>query len=96
MRFHTIGGLPRSGSTLLCNLLNQNPGFYASSTSVLPQTLTAMKNGWSNSPEIKSDLADSREEIETRLSNCMRAVVHTWYADKLENGVAFDKSRAWN
>ena len=34
-RFHFISGLPRSGSTLLQNILSQNPRFYCSPTSGL-------------------------------------------------------------
>ncbi len=92
--FHAIGGLPRSGSTLLCNILNQNPRFHASSTSVLPQTLSGMAHLWSNSPEIKSRLIDDKQATEDCLGHVMRAVITEWHASL--RGVVFDKSRAWN
>ena len=35
-KFHFISGMPRSGSTLLAAILNQNPRFRAGMTSPLP------------------------------------------------------------
>ena len=35
--FNIITGMPRSGSTLLCNILSQNPAFHAGATSPLPE-----------------------------------------------------------
>jgi len=53
--FHAIGGVPRSGSTLLCNILNQNPRFHASSTSSVAAAYRALSQLWSLSPALKSD-----------------------------------------
>lgn len=88
--FHVICGLPRSGSTLLCNVLNQNPRIHASSTSPLPQTVAALSHLWSNSPEVKGDLA---KEGDKRLVRSARALIQAWYQDK--KGIVFDKSRGW-
>ena len=60
-KINVICGLPRSGSTLLCNILNQNPDFHASSTSPLAQTLGALSQFLSTSPEVKSDLYNDRK-----------------------------------
>lgn len=94
MKFNGICGLPRSGSTLLCNLLNQNPRFYASSTSVIPQSVRLVSNFWSQSPELKSELINDKDGTELRMANVLRAFIGTWYHGKGE--VVFDKSRAWN
>ena len=59
--FNVVCGLPRSGSTLLCNLLNQNPEVYASSTSIVPVILGSTSNIISNSPEFKSLLIRNRK-----------------------------------
>ena len=92
MKLHAICGLPRAGSTLLCNVLNQNPQFHASSTSVLAQCIAGLSNLWSNSAEIKSDLAHDRKATEARLSRSIKSLCENWYdTDK----VVFDKSRAW-
>jgi sulfotransferase len=94
MKFHVIAGMPRSGSTLLCNVLNQNPRFFASSTSCVAQTVRSISGLWSRSPEIKSDLIADKEGTEARMARSMRALVEAWYADRAE--VVLDKGRFWN
>ena len=37
--FHMCGGLPRSGSTLLMNILQQNPGIFTTGTCALSEIL---------------------------------------------------------
>lgn len=90
--FHVITGLPRAGSTLLCNLLAQNPKLAPSSTSALCATLANMSAVWTQAPEIRSDLAHDRKGTEQRLARALGAVVKAWYPGK---GIVFDKSRAW-
>jgi sulfotransferase len=94
MKFHVIAGMPRSGSTLLCNVLSQNPRFFCSSTSCMAQTVRSLSSLWSRSPEIKSELINDREETEKRMTRAARALVEGWYKGKGE--VVFDKGRFWN
>lgn len=94
MKFHAITGLPRSGSTLLCNVLAQNPKFYASSTSVIAPSVAGLTNLWSNSPEVKSDLAHDKDRTEKRLQRTLKAMIDCWYVDEKSKTV-FDKSRGW-
>ena len=42
--FYFISGLPRSGSTVLRSLLNQNPRFYTGSASPVLSTMYAVEN----------------------------------------------------
>lgn len=46
--------LPRSGSTLLQNILGQNPDFYTTPTSGLVELLYRSRNGYSDSSEFKA------------------------------------------
>lgn len=92
MKFNVITGLPRSGSTLLCNLLNQNPAFYASSTSPLCTWIGAVSSSASNAPEFKSMLGNEAG-TEARFEGVLRGIIAAWYADRSE--VIFDKSRGW-
>lgn len=94
MRFNVLTGLPRSGSTLICNLLNQNPKFFASSTSCVPQLVNSLSFNWSNSPEIKGMLATDTEGTNKRMRHTARSMVEAWYAQEGKE-VVFDKSRAW-
>lgn len=91
---HVIAGLPRSGSTLLCNILNQNPRFHATSTTESPVILGKMIHHVSSGIELKSDLARDREGTEQRIKNSMRAFFDTWYGEH-EGKIVFDKCRAW-
>jgi len=93
-KLHAIAGLPRSGSTLLCDLLNQNPHFHASSTSALPGMVQGLRTYWSTSPEVVSDLAHDSEAAQARLDRTLVAIAQSWYADT-EAEVVFDKGRGW-
>lgn len=93
-KIHAVCGLPRSGSTLLCNLLNQNPAFHASSTSGLAQTVGAMMQVWSGQAETKSDLAHDRDGTEARMQRVVQAVMEAWYGG-VDAEVVFDKGRGW-
>lgn len=94
MKLHMIAGLPRSGTTLLCNIFNQNPKFKATSTSILPQLLSIIVNTWSNSVEIKNLLEKEREKTENRMSRTLKSFVESWHEEK-DKEVIFDKSRGW-
>lgn len=91
---HVIAGLPRSGSTLLCNLLNQRAGeVWATSTSTLPGVLASMSASYSNNPEMTGELANIPEARERNVE-ALRAVVGAWFEYRTEP-VIVDKSRAW-
>lgn len=93
MNFNVITGLPRSGSTLLCNILNQNENILASSTSLLPALLQTMMRSISLAPETKSDLVHNRRVTEAKVEGALRAVCESWYNG--EQRIIFDKSRTW-
>lgn len=90
-----ITGLPRSGSTLFCNILNQNPAFYANSTSLIPQFCNVLVNSWTNSPEIKGYIKEDRDGTEKKIINSLRAFCDTWNDVGDKRKIIFDKSRGW-
>lgn len=89
--------MPRSGSTLVCNLLNQHPHIYAGSTSILSSFVTNMINGFGTSTEIKSDLINDRTAIEARIFRVIKGVTDNWYSEEDTGGkdMVFDKGRGW-
>lgn len=91
--FHVVTGLPRSGSTLLCNLLNQNPEFHASSTSVLAQTIGTVSHIWSQAPEVTSARLCDADGMDARMVRALRMLIEGWYREA--PGVVFDKGRGW-
>lgn len=87
--YYFVSGLPRSGSTLLLNILGQNPRFHVTSTSGVLDMLFLVRNQFSNLIEFKaSPLPD-----EVRL-NALRGLLDGFYAH-VERPVILDKSRGW-
>ena len=86
---HLIAGLPRSGSSLLCNILNMNPDFYATSTSPMVDILRNIRSTFSHNPTFKTH--NRLEEFEV-MRKGMRGFINGFYEDK---NIVFDKSRGW-
>lgn len=84
-------GLPRSGSTLLQNILGQNPRFYSTPTSGLVDVLVQTRNMWTQNEIIK---AWDREKRETMLADVMKSIVDGYFTHA-GTDVCFDKSRGW-
>ena len=87
-KMHFISGMPRSGSTLLCNILSQNPRFRATGTSPLPQLLATTSQVWNNSNECKANYTDDDK------FHCLRNIMDNYHLP-FDSEVVFDKSRAW-
>jgi sulfotransferase len=90
-----VGGLPRSGSTLLCNILNQNPRFYASGTSPLPHILGGTKRAWDKSLDVQSQIDQEKDLYFKRFASVLRGIIDSWY-EETDADIIFDKSRPWN
>ncbi len=82
-----LSGLPRSGSTLLAAILNQNPDFLATPTSSLIDMLGSMAHSWETNQG--HHVQGRNDEI---LFSMMRSTVKSRYP---ENKYVFDKSRGW-
>lgn len=85
---HFMAGLPRAGSTLLCNILNQNPRFHATSTSGILEIILAIRNQWENVTELRASPNKAGKNA------VMKSILPSYY-DLVERPVVFDKSRAW-
>lgn len=86
-----VAGLPRSGSTLLMNILGQNPRFYVTPTSGILDMLSQVRNQWD-----KNDANQARDRRENELlkRNVLRGMLLGYFAH-VEQPVCFDKSRFW-
>jgi len=85
---HMIAGLPRSGSTLLCNILNQNPRFHATSTSGILDIILAIRNQWEN---VDAFRASPNKEGKNAV---IKQILPSYYST-IDRPVVFDKSRGW-
>ena len=57
-KYHFITGLPRSGSTLLTSILNQNPRFHSSITDPLATFVKGMLDTLQNEPGMKTEFPE--------------------------------------
>lgn len=87
--FHFLSGLPRSGSTLLSALLNQNPEIHASTNSPLLDTIHYTEEYLlHNSEQYKAH--PKPEAVHKVLSS----IPHNYYFNTPET-IIIDKSRGW-
>lgn len=85
---YLLGGLPRSGNTLLSALLNQNPNIYVSPISpLLNNLLTIDKN-------LNFDQATLSVNFEANTSSALKHYVQGFYNDVSEP-VIIDRNKVW-
>jgi sulfotransferase len=86
--FYFMAGLPRSGSTLLSSILNQNPRFYSGPSSPVVPTMIAIENSLAND-ELFLGYPKPQQAKEI-----IASVLSQFYSDRPEP-VIFDKNRSW-
>jgi sulfotransferase len=88
-QFFFISGLPRSGSTLLCNILAQNPEVHVSkATSGLHDVLFGIRNQWDRLIEHQAEGTDYE-----RLRRVLRGVFENYH--DTDKNIIIDKGRGW-
>ena len=87
-KFYYIGGLPRSGSTLLTNILIQNSRFHTTTTSSFLDFLLQIRDNWDKLEGHKTypDGQDKWKVID--------AIMQSYH--KTDKNIIFDKNRAWS
>jgi sulfotransferase len=94
-KFVGVTGLPRAGSTLLCQLLAQHPEIYCEGhSSPLCNTLLGMRRMISEDTFFLSQLDQGFERSYAHLASAMRGYLRGWYHD-CERAMVVDKNRAW-
>ena len=87
-KLYFIGGLPRSGSTLLTNILLQNPHLSTTATSSLLDFLLQVRDNW-NKLEGHTVYPDGQDKW-----NVIRAIINSYH--KTDKNIVFDKNRGWS
>jgi sulfotransferase len=85
-QYHFVCGLPRSGSTLLCAILNQNPNFYAGASSPV-LTMLCQVHAVFEKDELMQAYPDPPSS-----GQIMKSVIDGWYLKRPET-VVFEKNR---
>lgn len=83
-----MAGLPRSGSSLLSAILNQNPRFYSGPSSPVLSTMYTVENHLLN-----DELFNGYPKLE-QAKNIISSIPFQFYSD-VEKPVVIDKNRAW-
>lgn len=84
--------MPRSGSTLLQNILAQNPDFYTTPTSGLLELIFGARANYTDSPEFKAQ--DATEMKKAFLAFC-RGGMQAYFRPLTDKPYVVDKSRGW-
>lgn len=88
-QFYFVSGLPRAGSTLLCNILAQNPAFYVSpATSGCHDVLFGIRNQYDKLIEHQAERAGP-ERLKRILNGALSAYHDT------DKDIVIDKGRGW-
>jgi sulfotransferase len=85
---HMISGLPRSGSTLLCNILAQNPEMHSTPTSACHEALFVLRNAWGEWVEHKA-----AKSLANNLQPVLNATINAYH--NTDRPVIIDKGRGW-
>jgi sulfotransferase len=94
-RFVGVAGLPRAGSTLLCQLLGEHPKIHSEGhSSPLCSALLRMRHGISDDDFFLSQLDVDFDRSYAHLAAATRGFVRGWYAD-CAKAVVIDKNRGW-
>ena len=84
--------LPRAGSTLLQNIMGQNPDFYVTPTSGLLELVFAARGNYTDSPEFKAQ--DSELMKRGFIGFCNKAM-EGYFNAITDKKYVMDKSRGW-
>ena len=83
-----LGGIPRSGNTLLSALLNQNPDIYSSPISPLVQNIWKLHSNFDYEANITS------KENQKRHHQSIVKYANTFYSD-IKEPIIFDREKEW-
>ena len=86
--FYFMAGLPRSGSTLLSSILNQNPKFYSGPSSPVLGAMFAIEQDFMGNELYHG--YPKPDQVREIIGN----IPHHFYSD-VQQPVVFDKNRAW-
>jgi sulfotransferase len=86
-KIYFVAGLPRSGSTLIINVLKQNPNIYGAAVSSLCTIVDAIYTGWDN---IQANKEYPNDEAKKRV---IKAAIENYHGT--DKNFIFDKDTMW-
>jgi sulfotransferase len=85
---HLIAGMPRAGSTILGNILAQNPRFHVTPTSGLLDALLALRTAFDEITDFKAAPNEAGKMA------AVRGALYGFF-DPVDRPVIFDRNRTW-
>lgn len=85
---HFIAGLPRSGSTLITNILKQNPNIHGEAVTSLSSIVGTINGNWDGF-ETNQEYNNEKAKI-----GVLRGCIEGYY-NHIDKGIIFDKDRGW-
>lgn len=92
MRIFFSSGMPRSGSTLLSNLLAQNPANHVTPTNGLVEHVVGLANSWTENEAFR---AQGIKKLIKPIRSAICGMISGFYAEVPPDSAIFDKSRGW-
>ncbi|PKM22657.1 MAG: sulfotransferase [Gammaproteobacteria bacterium HGW-Gammaproteobacteria-14] len=94
-RMVAVSGLPRSGSTLLCQLLREHPEVYSPGhSSPLCPAISGLRQHLSDNNFLLAQLDLDPELMHQRLISSFRGFIDGWFSET-EKHTVVDKNRGW-
>jgi sulfotransferase len=94
-KFVGVTGLPRAGSTLLCQLLGQHPEIHCEGhSSPLCNTILGIRRMISDDTFFLSQLDNSFDQSYAHLASAVQGFLRGWHHN-CDKKVVIDKNRAW-
>lgn len=84
--------MPRSGSTLMQNILAQNPDIYPTPTSPVADYALTMREVFSNNPNV---LAQDEEQMKKAFKNACKSAINGYFEPLTDRKYIIDKNRGW-
>jgi len=90
-----VTGLPRSGSTLICQLLGMHEDVYSiGHSSPLASILEHFRTNISGNPFLLGQLDVDFDLTYNRLKNALKGLINGWF-EETDKNIVVDKNRAW-
>jgi sulfotransferase len=89
-----LAGFPRSGSTVLANVLAMHPEITSTPSSPLCSIVQSMRKQWSDDPFLLAQLDDNFEGVHERLKRSTMAFMQAW-SEEHPTPIVVDKNRGW-
>ena len=92
-QLHYCLGLPRTASSLIMNILNENPRIFTTGTCCMPYFFDACQQ---RSNEVSEFIALDKDVLHKSYINFLRQGMKGWFEAMTDKPIVFSKSRIWS